>query len=48
MSNLTNMSIAEALKGLEDKDFTSVELTQAHIEAIVAAKAFKRLYHGNA
>lgn len=39
MTNLTNMTMAEALKGLENKDFTSVELTQAHIDAIAAAKA---------
>ncbi len=34
MTELTHMTIAEALKGLENKDFTSVELTQAHIGAI--------------
>lgn len=34
MSELTHLTIAEALKGLENKDFTSVELTQAHINAI--------------
>lgn len=34
MSELTHLTIAEALKGLEAKEFTSVELTQAHIDAI--------------
>ncbi|MEM6780785.1 MAG: Asp-tRNA(Asn)/Glu-tRNA(Gln) amidotransferase subunit GatA [Pseudomonadota bacterium] len=38
MSNLTNLTIAEALTGLENKDFTSVELTQAHIDAMEAAR----------
>ena len=30
----TNMTMVEALKGLENKDFTSVELTQAHLDAM--------------
>ncbi len=38
MTNLTHMSIADALKGLESKDFTAVELAQAHIDAVAAAK----------
>lgn len=38
MSELTNLTIADALKGLENKDFTSVELTTAHIEAVEAAR----------
>ncbi|GJL84619.1 MAG: glutamyl-tRNA(Gln) amidotransferase subunit A [Micavibrio sp.] len=38
MSDLTHMSIADALKGLESKDFTAVELTQAHIDAMAATK----------
>ena len=38
MSNLTNMTIAEALKGLENKDFTAVELTQEHIDSMQAAQ----------
>jgi len=37
MSDLTNITMAEALKGLENKDFTSVELTQAHINGMQAA-----------
>lgn len=38
MTNLTNMTMVEALKGLENKDFTSVEITQAHIDAMGQAK----------
>lgn len=38
MTNLTNLTIAEALNGLKNKDFTSVELTQAHIDVMAAHK----------
>ncbi len=38
MTNLTHLTIKDALKGLENKDFTSVELTQAHIDAMGSAK----------
>lgn len=38
MTNLTDLTIADALKGLDGKDFTAVELTQAHIDAGNAAK----------
>ena len=38
MTNLTHLTIAEALKGLEKKEFTSVELTQAHIKAVEATR----------
>ncbi len=38
MSDLTHLTIADALKGLEKKDFTAVELTKAHIKAMAAAK----------
>ena len=38
MTDLTNMTMAEALKGLDNKDFTSVEITQAHIDAMAQAK----------
>ncbi|MCB1651576.1 MAG: Asp-tRNA(Asn)/Glu-tRNA(Gln) amidotransferase subunit GatA [Alphaproteobacteria bacterium] len=38
MSDLTHLTIAGALKGLENKDFTAKELTQAHITASEAAK----------
>ncbi|MBX2833677.1 MAG: Asp-tRNA(Asn)/Glu-tRNA(Gln) amidotransferase subunit GatA [Micavibrio sp.] len=41
MSDLTNLTIKDALKGLENKDFTSVELTEAHIKAGEAAKDLK-------
>lgn len=39
MTNLTHLTIAEALKGLEAKDFTAVEITQAHIDAMAGAKS---------
>ena len=38
MTDLTNLTIVEALAGLEKKEFTSVELTQAHINAVEAAR----------
>ncbi|MDO8799539.1 Asp-tRNA(Asn)/Glu-tRNA(Gln) amidotransferase subunit GatA [Phenylobacterium sp.] len=38
MSNLTSLTLKAALTGLADKSFSSVELTQAHIEAVAAAK----------
>lgn len=34
MTELTQLTITEALKGLEDKEFTAVELTQSHIDAM--------------
>ncbi|PCI56743.1 MAG: Asp-tRNA(Asn)/Glu-tRNA(Gln) amidotransferase GatCAB subunit A [Alphaproteobacteria bacterium] len=34
MSKLTDLTIASALTGLENKDFTAVELAQAHIDAM--------------
>ncbi|MBI2235306.1 MAG: Asp-tRNA(Asn)/Glu-tRNA(Gln) amidotransferase subunit GatA [Micavibrio aeruginosavorus] len=33
MTNLTHLNIAQALEGLKKKEFTSVELTQAHVKA---------------
>ena len=39
MSNLTHLTITQALKGLDNKDFTAVELTQAHIDGMEKAKA---------
>jgi len=36
MTSLTDLTIADALKGLKNKDFTAVELTQAHIDACEA------------
>ena len=38
MTNLTNLTITEALKGLNNRDFTAVELTGAHIDAMASAK----------
>jgi aspartyl-tRNA(Asn)/glutamyl-tRNA(Gln) amidotransferase subunit A len=39
MTDLTSLTIAEARKGLADKSFTSLELTDAHLSAIEAARA---------
>jgi aspartyl-tRNA(Asn)/glutamyl-tRNA(Gln) amidotransferase subunit A len=36
--NLTHLTIAGALKGLKKKEFTSAELTQAHITAMESAR----------
>ncbi|MFP4313730.1 MAG: Asp-tRNA(Asn)/Glu-tRNA(Gln) amidotransferase subunit GatA [Alphaproteobacteria bacterium] len=38
MTKLTNLTIAQALSGLKNKDFTSVDLTQAHIDAMESAR----------
>ncbi len=38
MSELTHLTIDEALTGLKNKDFTAVELTQAHISAVENAR----------
>lgn len=38
MTDYTNLTIAEALKGYKNKDFTAVEVTQAHIDAMGASK----------
>ncbi len=38
MSDLTNLTITGALKGLSNKDFSAVELTQAHIDAVQGIK----------
>jgi aspartyl-tRNA(Asn)/glutamyl-tRNA(Gln) amidotransferase subunit A len=38
LTNLTDLTLAEARDGLSAKTFTSVELTQAHIAAIEAAR----------
>ncbi|WP_319773263.1 Asp-tRNA(Asn)/Glu-tRNA(Gln) amidotransferase subunit GatA [Breoghania sp.] len=38
MTDLTNLTITEAREGLEKKDFSAVELTDAYIAAIDAAK----------
>ena len=39
MSELTSLTLKAALDGLAAKSFSSVELTQAHIEAVEAARA---------
>ena len=39
MTDLTNLTIAEALSGLKNKEFTSVELTQAHLDGMAAAQS---------
>jgi aspartyl-tRNA(Asn)/glutamyl-tRNA(Gln) amidotransferase subunit A len=39
MSSLTSLTLKAALDGLADKSFSSVELTQAHVEAVEAARA---------
>ena len=39
MTDLTSMTIAEAREGLANKSFTSLELTDAHLAAIEAARS---------
>jgi len=39
MTDLTSLTLAEARKGLADKTFTSLELTDAHLKAVEAARA---------
>src|ERR1700743_3546719 len=38
MTDLTSLTLAEARKGLANKSFTSLELTDAHLSAIEAAR----------
>ena len=38
MTDLTNLTIADARKGLADKSFSAVELTKAHIDVIEKAR----------
>ncbi|MGB4056863.1 MAG: amidase, partial [Alphaproteobacteria bacterium] len=38
MTSLTHLTIDEALRGLEKKEFTSVELTEAHLTAMEKAR----------
>src|SRR5918912_1641443 len=38
MTDLTSLTLAEARKGLAAKTFTSLELTEAHLSAIEAAR----------
>src|SRR6478672_5378365 len=39
MTDLTSLTLAEARSGLASKSFTSLELTDAHLDAIEAARA---------
>src|SRR5205085_7044923 len=39
MTDLTSLTLAEARDGLAKKSFTSLELTDAHLDAIEAARA---------
>src|SRR5215212_264101 len=39
MTELTSLTLAEARNGLAKKSFTSIELTEAHLDAIEAARA---------
>ena len=38
MSKLTSLTLKAALDGLSAKSFSSTELTQAHIDAVAAAR----------
>ncbi len=38
MTNLTHLSVAQALEGLDKKEFSATELTQAHIDAMESAR----------
>ena len=38
MTELTHLTITQALEGLNNKDFSSVELTQAHLTAMESEK----------
>jgi aspartyl-tRNA(Asn)/glutamyl-tRNA(Gln) amidotransferase subunit A len=39
MAELTSLTLKAALEGLASKSFSSVELTEAHVEAVAASKA---------
>ena len=39
MSNLTDLTITQAITGLDNKDFTAVELAQSHIDAMAEHKS---------
>ncbi len=38
MTHLTHLTLTEALKGLEEKEFSAKEITQAHIKAVESAR----------
>ena len=44
MTDLTKLSLADARKGLADKSFTSIELTNAYLGAIKAANSSLNAY----
>jgi len=44
MTDLTNLTIAEARAGLDAKEFTSVELTAAYLTAIESANKSLNAY----
>ncbi|KKB13661.1 glutamyl-tRNA amidotransferase [Devosia geojensis] len=44
MTDLTKLTLADARKGLKAKDFTSVELTQAYLDAIESANPSLNAY----
>ncbi len=43
MTDLTSLTLAEARSGLASKSFTSLELTDAHLQAIEAARVLNAL-----
>ena len=40
MTELTKLTIAEALKGLKNKDFTSTELTEAYLKRMEEGRKY--------
>jgi Asp-tRNA(Asn)/Glu-tRNA(Gln) amidotransferase A subunit family amidase len=48
MSDLTSLTLKAALDGLAAKSFSSVEITQAHVEAVEAARALNAYVPGDA
>ncbi len=41
MSDLVGLTLAQARDGLAARDFSSLELTRAHIEAVEAVRTLK-------
>ena len=39
MTNLTDLTLKDALAGLRAREFSAVELARAHIDAIAAARS---------
>ena len=44
MTDLTDLTIADARRGLADKSFSAVELTEAHLAAIKSANRALNAY----